>query len=334
MDPYGDDYSEDTSFRTLAIEADKNHLRIAMSDGAGRLLGWGSAELTPEDPTNPAKTESWALSLALQETLGASDEEDFSGVLTARVTAVNRWNEIAAALRALLPHGRVIAEGIPRAALAATTFGEAGVVVVADEGSVALGRCPQGREVTIGGWGATMGDEGSCPWMVRQAFHALTQAADGRSEPTALTSAFLRHFHASNLMALRQRLDTQPLASDALCAAAHLISHVAREGDAAAQAVLAEAGTELGRLAGAALSRLGMTETPALVGRYGQAFTLGEDLLRAFTEEVRRAAPHAQITPTRVPLIIGTLVLALEDMETPITPSVRSRLEAAGADCR
>jgi hypothetical protein len=51
-----------------------------------------------------------------------------------------------------------------------------------------------GREAGAGGWGATLGDEGSGYWISLQAMTAVLQAHDGRIQDTALSDAVLKHF--------------------------------------------------------------------------------------------------------------------------------------------
>lgn len=75
--------------------------------------------------------------------------------------------------------------------------GHIGVTVDGGTGSLARGWARDGREVGSGGWGATLGDEGSGYWIGMKAMIAVLQAYDGRIEETMLTEAVLRHLGLS-----------------------------------------------------------------------------------------------------------------------------------------
>lgn len=69
-----------------------------------------------------------------------------------------------------------------------------GITVDAGTGSLSRGWTKDGRESGAGGFGATLGDEGSGVWIGMKAISAVLQAYDGRLEKTKLTEALLEHF--------------------------------------------------------------------------------------------------------------------------------------------
>lgn len=69
-----------------------------------------------------------------------------------------------------------------------------GITVDAGTGSLSRGWTKDGRESGAGGFGATLGDEGSGVWIGMKAISAVLQAYDGRLEETKLTEAVLEHF--------------------------------------------------------------------------------------------------------------------------------------------
>ena len=75
-------------------------------------------------------------------------------------------------------------------------FGEAdaGVVLVSGTGSIAYGVNRHGVAARAGGWGSSLGDEGSGYWIGRRALAAVVRDADGRGPRTALTPMVLAHF--------------------------------------------------------------------------------------------------------------------------------------------
>ena len=74
---------------------------------------------------------------------------------------------------------------------------EPGVVVIAGTGSIAYGVSQRGVAARAGGWGPTLGDEGSGYWIGRRALAAVMRDADGRGPRTALTPLVLEHFSAA-----------------------------------------------------------------------------------------------------------------------------------------
>lgn len=73
-----------------------------------------------------------------------------------------------------------------------------GVTVDAGTGSLSRGWTRDGRETGAGGFGATVGDEGSGVWISIKAIRAVLQAYDGRLEPTRLTEPVLNYFGLSH----------------------------------------------------------------------------------------------------------------------------------------
>jgi glucosamine kinase len=74
----------------------------------------------------------------------------------------------------------------------ADAFGDGpGVLLIAGTGSIAFGRSPTDELDRCGGWGTSIGDEGSAHWLVRRALSAATASADGREPQTGLLGALI-----------------------------------------------------------------------------------------------------------------------------------------------
>src|SRR5918993_494438 len=69
-----------------------------------------------------------------------------------------------------------------------------GIVVISGTGAIAYGVSHHGVAARAGGWGPTLGDEGSGYWIGRRALAAVMRDADGRGPHTDLTRLVLRHF--------------------------------------------------------------------------------------------------------------------------------------------
>lgn len=66
------------------------------------------------------------------------------------------------------------------------------IVLISGTGSIAIGRDPQGAVHTAGGWGPTLGDEGSGRAIGRAALAHLTRVLDKRERATLLSDALRR----------------------------------------------------------------------------------------------------------------------------------------------
>jgi N-acetylglucosamine kinase-like BadF-type ATPase len=78
--------------------------------------------------------------------------------------------------------------------LAAGTPNGWGLAIIAGTGSIAFGRTPDGRIDRAGGWGYTLGDEGSAYMLAIEALRAVARSSDGVLPPTQLTQAILKRF--------------------------------------------------------------------------------------------------------------------------------------------
>jgi N-acetylglucosamine kinase-like BadF-type ATPase len=269
------------------------------------------------------------LERSIQAAKDQAGDPDLSLVLSARLAMNAQTAEAIQIVGRMMPYARLIAENEDSAWMATVTFGGPGVTVIAGVGSIAFGRCPEGREVKIGGWGREMGDEGGGYWIARQALSAITKAADGRAEATQLTSLLLRHWRAPNLTGLHQKLQAGEIDPLCIASAAAKVGQAARDGDAVARRLLRHAGYELGHMAATALRRLGMENSPATVGAAGGVFQAGASLLEPFTQMLHQTAPQAQVVRPRLPPVLGALALAFADLEIPLTPELIARLETA-----
>jgi N-acetylglucosamine kinase-like BadF-type ATPase len=229
-----------------------------------------------------------------------------------------------------------------------------GVAVGAGTGSMARGWSRDGREAGAGGWGATLGDEGSGHWISMQAMTAVLQAYDGRIEPTRLTQAVLSHFGMSHVLdivfqasqGLVRSAGPDPLgiAPDSgstglepgrsaqagvffhshsrqetltryeVASLCPVVVEMARLGDWKALQILREAGVELGRLVSAVIRRLGMQDDEFVVLPFGGVFQAGDLVLDSLRATMLEAAPRARLVRPRFEPVVGAALLALDEV--------------------
>lgn len=179
--------------------------------------------------------------------------------------------------------------------LAAGTPTGWGVAVVAGTGSIAVGRTPAGELVRSGGWGYLLGDEGSGYAVVMRALRAVTEAADGRREPTALTDLVLRNLHLENPTALVPMIYRGGLDRAEWASLAPLVFEAAQQGDETARGVIRQEAQELARTVAAVIRKLGPVDPPplALAGGLLQANAAYRELLLA--EVATLGASHGPV---------------------------------------
>lgn len=223
--------------------------------------------------------------------------------LVAGLAGAGRSETSAAVREALLGHGvaasvEVLSDG---AIALEDAFGAGpGILVVGGTGSLALGRAADGREARAGGWGATLGDEGSGWWLGLHALRAVARAADGRGRPTALTGLLLPHL---GLEAPERMIRwVEGATKRDVASLAPLVLQAAAAGDPAARRLAATAARDLARAAHAVRCALEPWPEPPPVAGVGGLIAPGgglrDRLARALAARGLRLAP-AEVVPAR-----------------------------------
>ena len=133
-----------------------------------------------------------------------------------------------------------------------------GVVVVSGTGSIAYGVNHHGIAARAGGWGPTLGDEGSGYWIGRRALAAVMRDVDCRGPHTDLTHLVLRHFSLPKPEALVAEIYHQPKNRRAISALGSLVDGARADGDPVAIDIMTHAADELALAAASVISRLDM----------------------------------------------------------------------------
>ena len=103
------------------------------------------------------------------------------------------------AIEQVLPPLNFTLETDARIALAGATAGKPGIVIIAGTGSIAYGVDKDGEVARAGGWGPTLGDEGSGTYIGRRALEAVMTAYDHRThDETQLTEKICRYFKVNS----------------------------------------------------------------------------------------------------------------------------------------
>ena len=350
----------------LGVDGGGSKIACLAADERGRLLGYGFG-----GPVNtnyvPRHEALESLNRAIQAALAEArlQGEQIETLCISAPIEPGVVEEVMDSLR--LRHVIRAAEGeTPRWAARFWIDGRVGVTVDAGTGSLARGWAADGRESSAGGWGATLGDEGSGYWISLQAMIAVLQAHDGRIENTSLTSAVFEHFGMSDAvdmvfratlglvqeesaaqvgvvhdsggsfgdgematggMRFRARTSHRSLTRCQVASLCPVVAQVAQRGDWKAGEILRGAGYELGRLGVAVVKRLGMEKDEFAVVPFGGVFGCGEPVFRSFRETVLTTAAHARVVRPQFEPMVGSVLLALNDIGVPIDDHILAPIE-------
>jgi N-acetylglucosamine kinase-like BadF-type ATPase len=188
-----------------------------------------------------------------------------------------------------------------------------GLVVISGTGSIAFGVSHRGLAARAGGWGPTLGDEGSGYWIGRRALEAVTRDADGRGPRTQLTQLVLDHFQLPRPQSLVAEIYHQPQGRRAIAALAPLVDGARADGDLVAGEIMIEAADELAKAAESVIARLEMRgeQFPILLagGILKRSAWLAAEVARRMAE----VAPRSAVLPLTNEPALGAVRLALAE---------------------
>ena len=195
-------------------------------------------------------------------------------------------------------------------ALVAGAGANPGVVVISGTGSIAFGVSHRGLAARAGGWGPTLGDEGSGYWIGRRALEAVVRDVDGRGPKTALTERVLEFFSLSRPELLVSEIYHQPHGRRAIASLAPEVDRARLEGDLVAGEIMTDAADELATAAGSVITRLDMRGEQFPILLAGGMLKRSEWLAAAILRRMAEVAPRSEVLPLTEEPVIGAVRLA------------------------
>jgi N-acetylglucosamine kinase-like BadF-type ATPase len=304
----------------LGIDGGGSKALVALADKSGQVL-----KVSRSAGVNPMDNRDWRERLA-------AHLKDFAGTpgLAGIGAAMPAYGEVAhlsaeqrgavAAAFGTVPQ-RVLND-VDAAQIGAFAGGP-GILILAGTGSMAWARDAAGKSYRVGGWGETIGDEGSGYWIGRRVLGLVSQSLDGRAAPTRLVDVVFKALKldpadpVNGLEGWVSRL-THPRSE--ISALAAFCGRTAEAGDAGAVAILEEAADELARHFRAIARLAGATLPWSYAGG-------------TFNSRVLREAVTSRIgsppKPPLLPPIGGALLAAAQHLDWPVHPAWIERLAAA-----
>lgn len=219
--------------------------------------------------------------------------------------------KVVEALSVFFPRGNFTVDNDARIALTGAIGWNPGVVVIAGTGSVAFGRNAEGQEARAGGWGPTIGDEGSGYAIARVGLSAVVRAFDGRSPATKMTDILCQRYNMCHPADLPRVIYAPDTHTDDIAVYCRMVIEAAEADDTIAKRILDNAGRELARSAIAVSRKLEMLDHPIIVAYVGGAFNAGRFVLDPMNEVLLEQAPLAKLQPPLHTPVEGAAMMAL-----------------------
>ena len=297
----------------LGIDAGGTKTVALLADGDGRILAEGRAGGANLQTEGELQVEKVLHHVIEQATRGSNITPAAVCLGMAGVDREADGRIIRDIMRRLGHRSNTLIVNDALIALVAGAGPSPGLVVISGTGSIAFGVSQRGLAARAGGWGPTLGDEGSGYWIGRRALEAVTREADGRGPRTALTRLVLDHFQLPRPQSLVSEIYHQPQGRRAIAALAPLVDGARADGDLVATEIMTEAADELARAAGSVISRLQMRgeQFPILLagGMLKRSGWLAAEVARRMAE----VAPRSAVVPLTHEPALGAVRLALAE---------------------
>jgi N-acetylglucosamine kinase-like BadF-type ATPase len=140
--------------------------------------------------------------------------------------------------------------------LAQGTTGGIGVALISGTGSFVFGQNAKGETARAGGWGHTIGDQGSGYSIALAGLRAITRSHDKLSPATSLESAVCSRLDMARATDLREFLSTDRADVTGIAALAPIVIAEADAGDSVAAQIVDESARELANLVTTVASQL------------------------------------------------------------------------------
>jgi N-acetylglucosamine kinase-like BadF-type ATPase len=260
------------------------------------------------------------------------------GLAGLTIPAVRAW---ASATIDAQVAGSLILCGDEEIALDAAFSGGSGILVIAGTGSNVIGRAPNGRLVSAGGWGPVLGDEGAGYWIGLESIRAALRACDrdptepsatspeipgapsmtaspswvGSANPGGTPSAalLLEIQRAWNLNSLSELIDLGNHRGDAtrpapdFASLAPIVARLAEQGNPIAAAILNRAGEDLAALVALVARKMPAPPKPIPVAFTGSVLNHITPVRIAMISSLALTLPAAQVHLTAVDPLDGAL---------------------------
>lgn len=194
-----------------------------------------------------------------------------------------------------------------RVAIAGALSGRDGINIIAGTGSIGLSINKE-KVDRCGGWGASVGDEGSAFWIGKKAIQAFSKECDGRLQKGALHDIFMNELNLEDENKIITFLN-EDIQNDRgeIAKLAYLCSIAALKGDKNAVNIFREAGEELAQVAKVLIKNFDKNEE-VLISYTGGIFKSEELVLAPIRSALKDY--NVKLIPPALPPHLGACLLA------------------------
>lgn len=298
----------------IGVDGGGSKTAALVIDDEGRQLGRGQAgasnHLRVGIDTATRNIER-AVNIALVEAGIAIRNVDYAYCGIAGSDHPAHRQRVIDSLRIFFPRDNFIVDNDARIALTGAVGFNSGIVIISGTGSVAFGRNEMGQEARAGGWGPTLGDEGSGYAIGREGLSAIVRAHDGRGRPTKMTEILCYDYDMCTPEDLPRFVYASTTHADDIARYGKLVIEAARTGDEVASEILERGGRELGECVLAVARRLKLTASDFPVAYVGGAFHAGDLLLGPMRAALASQAPGAELIEPKTTPVEGAAMMAV-----------------------
>ncbi len=213
--------------------------------------------------------------------------------------------------------------------LTGASAGGPGVVLVAGGGAIGYGITTDGREAIASGFGYLLGDEGSAFKIGLGAIMAAAFDWDKRGQPTVLKQIVCDYFELDEFRQITQVVYRAGFQRDRISLLTPLVVQAAADGDAAAKAILDEAGRSLALIALGISRQLFQPGDLVVVYLTGGVFNIGEPIIGPLKEVLAAEWPTAETRTARFQPAVGGLIVAARSLGIEVDEAWLQNVEAS-----
>ena len=297
----------------LGIDAGGSKTVALLADGNGRILGEGRSSGANLHTEGELQVEKVLHSVIEQATHGRADVLDAACLGIAGVDREGDARVIRDIMRRLGFRSNLLIVNDALIALVAGAGASPGVVVISGTGSIAYGVSHRGLAARAGGWGPTLGDEGSGYWIGRRALEAVVRDADGRGPHTQLTPRVLEFFKLARPELLVSEIYHQPEGRREIASLAPVVDQARMDGDLVAAEIMIDAADELAKAASSVIFKLDMRGERFPILLAGGMLKRSDWLAAEVARRMAEVAPRSEVMPLTNEPVLGAVRLALAE---------------------
>jgi len=216
-------------------------------------------------------------------------------------------------LAGFLPHTEIMIASRQELFLAGSLRGAAGIVVVADDCSIAFGRNAQGTILHTGGYGWRLGDEGSSYWLAKEAIRRTLAATELRDIPSSLEAVICSFFQMEEIREAIPLVNDPATKKTTIAKFAPFVTKAALNGDELALDIEKQGSEALAELVFSITKKLRPPFTKTVICN-GNSFNNDLVLYQFFTKRMKERLPSYHVSlATPQCALEGAMFLAKEE---------------------